>query len=481
MKINPFAPIKELQTALKEKKILRKELLEYCIARFKDYDHKIGSALEIFDKESILSRACAEGVLAGIPGIVKDVIAQKGRCLSCASKILEPFVSPYDATATARLKKDGALLIGRANLDEFAMGSSNETSAFYKVANPWDITRVSGGSSGGSAAAVAAGFVPWSLGSDTGGSVRLPAAFCGVVGIKPTYGLISRCGLVAYASSLDQIGIITRTIYDNALVMSAIAGHDLKDSTTCFVEKKDYTQKLDGSIKKGLRIGVIDNGLQVASMNPEIVAAIEEAVKVLEKLGATIKHFTLSAIEYSAATYFIISRAEAASNLARYDGVRYGMRVKSAESLTAMYEKTRYDGFGQEVRRRIMIGNYTLSVGHHAEFYGNAKKVQQMIRNELEQTFKEVDLLVMPTHSIPAFKFGTFDDNKLAMDLQDYFTCPANLAGIPAISIPCGFTKDTIPIGFQLIGPSLSEELLYQTAHAYEQQTPWHTMHPKKF
>jgi aspartyl-tRNA(Asn)/glutamyl-tRNA(Gln) amidotransferase subunit A len=361
------------------------------------------------------------------------------------------------------------------------MGTSGEASAFQKTTNPWDITRVPGGSSSGPIAAVAAGFVPWALGSETGGSVRLPAAFCGIVGLKPTYGLISRYGLVAYASSLDQIGVATRTVYDNALVLSVIAGHDLYDSTTRAVEKKDYTQRLDGSLPEGLRIGIVDNALGIEGLDPEIVQALEEAIKVLQKLGTGITRVALPTMEYTAAAYFIISRAEAASNLARYDGVRYGFRVKGSKNLRAMYEQTRYDGFGQEVKRRIMVGNYVLSAGHQAEFYGNAKKVQQLIRDEFEQVFKNVDLLLMPTHAIPAFKFGTFADNKLALDLQDYFTCPVNLAGIPAISIPCGFTKENLPIGLQLIGPHLSEELLYRIAHAYEQQVPWNAMYPKDF
>jgi len=479
MEINQFSTIKELKAALDVNEISREGLLNYCIERFKRYDPKIGAALEIFDKGSILTQSCTQGSLAGIPGILKDNIAQKGRRLSCASKILESFVSPYDSTVSMRLKKDGALLVGRANCDEFAMGTSGEESAFKKTSNPWDFSRVSGGSSSGPIAAVAAGFVPWALGSETGGSVRLPAAFCGIVGLKPTYGLISRYGLVAYASSIDQIGVATHTVYDNAKVLSVLTGHDVRDSTTVFVEKKDYTTQLDGSLPNGLRIGVVANALDAQEMDPEIRKAVEETISVLEKSGATITYLTLPTMEYTLAAYFVISRAEAASNLARYDGVRYGLRAKDVNNLLEMYEKTRHDGFGQEVKRRIMVGNYVLSSGHQSEYYGNAKKVQQLIRNEFEQAFKKVDLLAMPTHSIPAFKFGAFEDNKLALDLQDYFTCPINLSGIPAISIPCGFTKDNLPIGFQLVGPHLSEELLYQTAHAYEQQTSWHTMHPK--
>jgi len=481
MKINPFATIKELKNQISDNEISSNELLEFCIKRFERYDEKIGSALEIFEKDSIEQQSCKQGMLFGIPGLIKDNIAQKDRRLGCASKILEGFVSPYDSTASSCLKKEGAFLIGRGNCDEFAMGTSGETSAYKKTANPWDLSRVAGGSSSGPIAAVAAGFVPWGLGSETGGSVRLPAAFCGIVGLKPTYGLISRYGLVAYGSSLDQIGVATRTVSDNATVLSVLAGQDLHDSTSLAVNKKDYTQALDGKLREGLSIGVVDNALEAQGLDPEIKKIVQEAIKQLEDLGATIVHLTLPAMEYTAAAYFIISRAEAASNLARFDGVRYGMRAKDARTLLELYENTRHDGFGDEVQRRIMVGNYVLSAGHQDEYYGNAKKVQQAIRREFEEAFKNVDLLAMPTHSIPAFKFDAFKDNKLALDLLDYYTLPVNLAGIPALSIPCGFTYNKLPVGFQLIGPHLSEELIYQTAYAYEQQTPWHTMHPKGF
>ena len=419
------------------------------------------------------------GPLSGIPGLVKDNISQKGCHLTCASKILENFVAIYDATAITRLKKLGAYMIGRANMDEFAMGSSTETSAYVKTKNPWDVSRVPGGSSGGSAAAVAAGFAPWALGSDTGGSVRQPAAFCGIVGLKPTYGLVSRYGLVAYASSLDQIGIFSRTVLDNAFILSAIAGHDIKDSSSLFVEKKDYTQILDGKLREGLRIGVIQEAIEFDGMDPEIVSAIEKSITVFEQMGAKVKQIKLPTLSYSAAAYFILSRAEAASNLARFDGVRYGIRDRDVKSLSDMYCDTRHDGFGAEVKSRIIVGNYVLSAGHSGKFYDNAKVVQNLIRHEFSQAFKEVDFLIMPTHPAPAFKFGAFDVDKLQMDLQDYFTCPVNLAGVPALSIPCGFTTSGMPIGMQLIGSHLSEALLYKTACAYEQKTEWHMRHPK--
>jgi aspartyl-tRNA(Asn)/glutamyl-tRNA(Gln) amidotransferase subunit A len=480
MKNIPFATIKELREMLDKKEISASELLDIFIKRFEQYDQGLGAALEIFDKKSIVESAAQKGCLSGIPGIIKDVIAQNGRALTCASKILQGLTSTFDATAVSRIKGAGGLLLGRANCDEFAMGSSSETSAYKKVHNPWDLSRVSGGSSGGSIAAVAAGLVPWALGTETGGSVRQPAAFCGIVGSKPTYGLVSRYGLVAYASSFDQIGVATRTVYDNALVMSVIAGQDQHDSSSLAVRAQDYTSNLDGSIKKDLVIGVIDDALHAEGVDPEIVAAIEEAIKELESLGAKIKRVSLPVLEYGISAYVILSRAEAASNLAKFDGVRYGYRDMQAETLEAMYSRTRAKGFGDEVRRRILIGNYVLSAGHAAAFYKNAKKVQALISKGFADLFKDVQLLVMPVTPTPAFKIGGIT-NPLQMDLQDYFTCPINVAGIPAVSVPCGFTKENLPIGFQFVGPQLSESLIFQTAHAYEQATQWHTMHPKGY
>jgi len=480
MKNLAFASIKELQLSLAKKELSSHELLDFFLKRFEKYDQQLGSALEVFDKESILKNYTAQGILAGIPGIIKDNICQQDRITSCASKILENFKSTYDATAVKWLKQEGALMIGRANCDEFAMGSSTETSAYKKTKNPWDFQRVPGGSSGGSIAAVAAGLVPWSLGSETGGSVRQPAALCGIVGLKPTYGLVSRYGLVAYSSSLDQIGVATRTVYDNALVLSAIAGNDTHDSSTLSQPKKNYTTNLTGSFAKGLKIGVIDNALHAQGMDNEVVVALEESIKTFEKLGATIHHVSLPIMDYGAAVYFILSRAEAASNLARFDGVRYGLR-QEADSLAQMYAKTRQEGFGKEVKARIMIGNYVLSVGHADAFYTNARLAQGLMRRDFTAMFKQVDLLLAPTQPAPAFKFGAFDNNKLQMDLQDYFTCPINITGIPALSIPCGFSSSQLPIGVQLIGPHLSEEKIFQVAHAYEQATQWHTMHPAHF
>ena len=366
-------------------------------------------------------------------------------------------------------------------MDEFAMGSSTETSAFKKTVNPWDSSCVPGGSSGGSAAAVAAGLIPWSLGTETGGSVRQPAALCGIVGSKPTYGLVSRYGLVAYASSLDQVGVFSRTVYDNALILSLMAGQDSSDSTSLAPSNIDYLKDLTGKVRPGMTIGVVENALETPGIDPEVSLALETALKEFEKLGVTLKRIRLNTMEYAAAVYFIVSRAEAASNLARFDGVRYGYRSPDCKTLDDIYNKSRHDGFGFEVRRRILIGNYVLSAGHANRYYDKARQVQALMRQELVEAYKEVDLIFMPTSPSSAFRFGAFDDNKLAMDLQDYFTAGANLTGMPAVAVPCGFTSKNMPIGFQLMGPDLSEGLLFQTAHAYEQHTPWHTMHPEKY
>lgn len=474
-----FASIKTMREALDAKKISQEELLDESLKRFAQHDSTIGAALEIFDKESILKASSKKGILAGIPGLIKDNICQKDRITSCASKILKNYRAPYDATAIQRLDAAGALRVGRANCDEFAMGSSTETSAYQLTRNPWNTSRVPGGSSGGSIAAVAAGFVPWALGTETGGSVRQPGAFCNTVGLKPTYGLISRYGVVAYASSLDQIGIATRTVYDNALVLSAIAGNDPHDSSSLAIEPQDYTRNLSGKLKEGFTLGVVVNATEAEGFDPDVSAALAAAIKEYERLGAKIKRITLPTMEHSAAVYFMVSRAEAASNLARFDGVRYGYRSPKAESLTDMYMHTRDEGFGLNVKSRILIGNYVLSVGHADAFYNSAKIVQAKMRQEFIDACKEVDALFLPVSAGPAFEFGAFEKNPIQMDLQDYFTAPANLTGMPALAIPCGFTRDNLPIGFQLMGAHLSESELFQAAYAYEQATEWHTRYPK--
>jgi len=477
-----FASIQELKNKLAKKEISQSELVSFYAERFAKYDGNLGSALEIFESSSVLSQTNQQaGVLAGIPGLIKDNICQTGRRASCASKILENYISTYDATVIENLKQSGALLLGRANMDEFAMGSSNETSAFKKCRNPWNNECVPGGSSGGSAAAVAAGLVPWALGSETGGSVRLPAAFCGIVGIKPTYGLVSRYGLIAYASSLDQVGVFTRNVADNALVLGAIASHDPKDSTSIAAPTYDYSKNITQDLPKEFTIGVIENALNADGLDLEVKQAVERAVSFYgQDLKVKIKYLNLKTLDYSAAAYFIISRAEAASNLARFDGVRYGMRSKSAQNLYEMYADTRHDGFGAEVRLRIMVGNYVLSEGHAGQYYHNAQKVQRMIRQEMVDVLAGVDLLITPTQAMPAFKIGAFDKNKLQMDLQDYFTCFVNLAGLPAISVPCGFSKAGLPMAFQLIGTHFSESILYQAAYQYEQAHSWYKTHPDK-
>ncbi len=473
-----FASIKTIREALEAGKISAAELLDYSLSRFATYDKSIGAALEIFDKEAILKASSMEGPLAGIPGIIKDNICQKDQITSCASKILENYRAPYSATVIKRLDAAGALRVGRANCDEFAMGSSTETSAYQMTYNPWDHSRVAGGSSGGSIASVAAGFVPWSLGSETGGSVRQPSALCGIVGLKPTYGLLSRYGLVAYASSLDQIGPATRYVYDNALVLSTMVGKDPNDATSRAVANKDYTFFCTGKLKEGFTLGVIENALGHEGFDPEVSQALEDAIKHYESLGANVKRISIPIMDHAAAVYFIVSRAEAASNLARFDGVRYGFRAPDALSLSDMYNRTRSEGFGDEVKARILVGMYVLSAGEANEYYKSAKKVQALMRDAYYEKFKEVDLLFAPVSPIPAFTVGEFADNTLALDLQDYFTASNNLTGTPALAVPCGFTKAGLPIGFQLIGPEFSEGELYRAAYAYEQSTEWHTKHP---
>ena len=479
MKDISFSTIEEISKDLKNKEYTPEQVVTFYTNRFAKIDGSVKSALEIFETKSVLDLAEKNGPLFGIPGLIKDNICQTGRIASCASKILQNYQAPYDATVITRLKEAGALLIGRANMDEFAMGSSTETSAYFKTCNPWDLQCVPGGSSGGSAAAVSSGLIPWALGSDTGGSVRQPAGFCGIVGLKPSYGAVSRYGLIAYASSLDQVGILSRTVFDNATVFSVIAGHDPKDPSTVNLQRKDYTKNLTGKLPEGLRIGIVKTAIEAEGLDNEVATLVKDAVNTLKQSGASVKEILLPTLEYSAATYFIISRAEAASNLARFDGVRYGFRAKDIKNLEDLYVNSRSQGFGKEVQRRIMVGNYVLSAGHAGKFYNNAKKVQRLIFQDFNDAFSKVDLLIMPTQACPAFKIGSFDDNKLQMDLQDYFTCPINLAGICAMSIPCGFTKNNMPIGLQLVGPKLSEEMLFKVGHAYQQVTDWHTKYPK--
>lgn len=479
----PFATIQQLRQLLDSGSLSSQELLTHTLENYKKYDASVQSALELFSPEAILAATVEnkKSPLNGIPGLIKDNICQKSQITSCASKILANYRAPYNATVINRLQDDGAYCIGRANCDEFAMGSSTETSAFQLTYNPWDTSRVPGGSSGGSIAAVAAGLVPFALGTETGGSVRQPAAFCGVVGFKPTYGLISRYGLIAYASSLDQVGITTRTVYDTAMVLSSLAGKDAHDSTTRVSwARHDYTAGLDKASCKGKRIAYIDNALNAKGMDPRVSELLHAALKKFEELGAEIVPVTLPTMEYSAAVYIVISRAEAASNFSRFDGVKYGYRTPEAENLESMYQKTRGEGFGSTVRQRIVIGNYVLSAGHAEQFYSKARAVQELMRREFFAALNNCDALFCPVTPAPAFKIGEILSNSLALDLQDYFTAAANLTGIPALALPCGFIDD-LPMGFQLMGKEFDEHALFNLGHAYQEATDWHNCKPKGF
>lgn len=419
------------------------------------------------------------GLLAGIPIALKDNLCTKGIRTTCSSKMLENFVPPYESTVTGRLDEAGTVFIGKTNMDEFAMGGSTENSAFQTTGNPWDVTRVPGGSSGGSAAAVAGGQAPIALGSDTGGSIRQPASFCGIVGMKPTYGLVSRFGLVAFASSLDQIGPFGRTVEDTAILLGAIAGHDPKDATSLNVKIPDYTQFLKKSAAKdplkGRTIGIIQetfgNGLDT-----EVGDAVTAAIEQLKSLGAEVKTISCPRFEYGVSAYYIIAPCEASANLARYDGVRYGLRADEP-NLLSMYNKTRSEGFGDEVKRRIMIGTYALSAGYYDAFYLKAQKVRTLIKQDFDAAFKQVDVLVSPTVPTTAFKAGAKDD-PLSLYLLDLMTIPVNMAGLPGMSVPCGFDGNGMPIGLQLISNVLREDLLFEVGHAYEQSTDWHAKKP---
>ena len=416
------------------------------------------------------------GPLTGIPMQLKDNLCTKGVTTTCSSRMLENFVPTYDSTVTRRLYSEGAVLVGKGNLDEFAMGSSTENSALFTTRNPWDLDRVPGGSSGGPAASVAAGECLFSLGSDTGGSIRQPAALCGVVGLKPTYGLVSRFGLVAFASSLDQIGPLTKDVTDSALVLNAIAGHDPLDSTSIEYEVPDYTKALSGDIK-GLRIGVPMEYF-VEGMEPGVEEAVRGAIQVLEELGADVRETSLPHTRYALAVYYIIAPSEASANLARYDGVKYGYSAKDADSMWDALERTRQDGFGPEVKRRIMLGTYALSAGYYDAYYLKAQKVRTLIRREFDEVFKQFDALVTPTSPSVAFKQGDRTADPIQMYLSDILTIPANIAGIPAISLPCGMANG-LPVGLQLMAGHMGEETLFRAAYAFEQATEWHKLRPE--
>lgn len=407
--------------------------------------------------------------LAGIPGAVKDNICIKDQQATCASRMLENFVPPYNASVVEKLTGEDYVSLGKLNMDEFAMGSSSESSAFAKTTNPWNAEYVPGGSSGGAAASVAAGSAVWALGSDTGGSVRQPASYCGVVGLKPTYGNVSRYGLIAYASSLDQIGPVTRDVTDAAIVLNAISGHDHRDSTSIPGERPDYTKALVNDVK-GLKIGMPKEYFG-EGLNSEVREALEKAAKVYEGLGAEIVEVSLPTSKYALSAYYIIALAEASSNLARYDGVSYGLRVP-ADNLVEMSTKTRSQGFGAEVQRRILLGTYVLSSGYYDAYYLKALKARRLIKNEFDAAFEKVDVLLTPTAPNTAFKFGEKINDPLSMYLEDICTTPVNLAGIPGISIPAGFASNGMPIGMQLLAPAMGEEVLFRTAYTFEQACP---------
>jgi len=448
--------------------------VEQSITAAEKLNETLNAFLEI-DREGALERAAAlansNGPLVGLPVAVKDNICVLGLQASCGSRILGDYHPPYNATVIERLTQAGAVIIGKTNCDEFAMGSSNENSAYGPVRNPWDTTRVPGGSSGGSAAAVAAGIVPVALGSDTGGSVRQPASLCGVIGLKPTYGRNSRYGLVAFASSLDQVGIFGREVEDVARVLGVIAGRDPHDATTADVPVPDYTASLTGD-QKGARLG-FPRALFGEGLDEEVASAVKAVVDVYRDLGAEIVDVDLPHAKYAIAVYYIIATAEASSNLARFDGVRYGFRAEDTPELRQMYRRTREEGFGAEVKRRIMLGTYVLSAGYYDAYYVKAQKVRTLIKNDFLTAFESCDAIITPTAPSTAFALGEKVDDPLAMYLNDIYTVTANLAGVPGMSVPCGLSAERLPIGFQLLGPYWSEPMLFKFAHAYAQARPF--------
>lgn len=475
--------VSELHELLVHREVSSTELTKAYIDRIRSADSDLQAYLTVLEDKALVQAGEIDhkiaqgedlGALVGIPMALKDNMCTEGVRTSCASKMLENFIPPYNATVTDRLRAAGTILLGKLNMDEFAMGSSTENSYYAKTRNPWDLECVPGGSSGGSAVSVAADEAAFALGSDTGGSIRQPAAFCGVIGMKPTYGAVSRFGLVAFASSLDQIGPLTKTVRDNALVMNAIAGYDSMDSTSVPYEKPDYTSFLINDIK-GLKIG-IPREYYGEGIDPDVAKGIQAGIQTLIDLGAEVGECSLPHTEYAIPSYYLIATAEASSNLARYDGVRYGYRAEAADVL-GMFRTTRAAGFGPEVKRRIMLGTYALSSGYYDAYYLKAQKVRTLIKQDFDKAFEKFDVLLSPTAPTPAFKFGEKSANPLAMYLSDITTVPVNLAGIPAISIPAGFVKG-LPIGMQLMGKAFDEGTLYRTAYTFEQNTNYHTLKP---
>ena len=466
--------VHELQEKLKNKELTIKEITKAYIDRINEKEKDVEAFVTLLTDEAekkaeeIQNKSEeADNDLAGIPIGIKDNICTKGIKTTCSSKMLENFVAPYDATVMEKINEKNMINLGKLNMDEFAMGGSTEYSYFKKTKNPWNLKRVPGGSSGGSAAAVAADMVPWALGSDTGGSIRQPASFCGVVGLKPTYGLISRYGLVAFASSLDQIGPITKDVRDAAILLNVIAGHDEKDSTSVNIEKKDYTKCLKNNVK-GLKIGV-PKEFFAEGINEEVKKTLEESIERYKKLGAQIEEFSLDVAKYSLASYYIIACAEASSNLGRFDGIRYTYRTKEFKNLRELYKKSRSEGFGAEVKRRIILGTYVLSSGYYDAYYKKAQKVRTLVMNQFNKAFEKYDVILTPTSPTVSFEIGSKSNNPLEMYLADICTVSVNIAGLPGISIPVGVDKEGMPIGMQLIGNKFCEETILNAAYTFEQ------------
>ncbi|MBI4824882.1 MAG: Asp-tRNA(Asn)/Glu-tRNA(Gln) amidotransferase subunit GatA [Nitrospirae bacterium] len=476
--------IEEARDAIHKGGLSPVELAEALLKRIDEVDGETRAYVTVTKDAAIEQAAQAlelikkgdKHALTGIPLSIKDNMCTEGVRTTCSSKILHNFIPPYESTATQKLKDEGYVLLGKTNLDEFAMGSSTENSAFGHTRNPWDTARIPGGSSGGSAAAVAAGECLASLGSDTGGSIRQPASLCGVVGLKPTYGRVSRYGLIAFASSLDQIGPITKTVKDSAILLNIISGHDRRDSTSANINVPDFTSALGRDIK-GMKIG-IPKEFSVAGLDKDVDIAIKNAIKQLESLGAVPVEISLPHTGYAVATYYILATSEASSNLARYDGVRYGLRAEG-EDLIDTYIKTRSEGFGSEVKRRIILGTYALSSGYYDAYYKKAQQVRTLIKGDFDRAYESVDVIVTPTTPTTAFRAGEKMEDPLQMYLSDIFTISANLAGGPGISIPCGFDSNNLPIGLQLMGKHFDEESVLKIAYAYEQSTEWHKRRPK--
>jgi len=464
----------EIAKNIRENLITSKEVYQFFYNRIKELDSKLNSFIEIYEEAE--RKPDGDSQLKGLPIAIKDNICIKGKKITCASKILANHISVYDATVIKKLKEAGLKIIGTTNMDEFAFGSSTENSCYFTTKNPWNTKKVPGGSSGGSAAAVALRLVPFALGSDTGGSIRQPASFCGVVGFKPTYGLVSRYGLIAFASSLDQIGPITTNFIDCAYLLNIISGKDKNDSTSADIEKIDFTKYLNEDIK-GLKIGIPKEYFK-EGLDKEIKESLKEVIEVFKKNGAIILDINLPHTEYAVATYYILASSEASSNLARYDGIKYGFR-KEEDSLSKLYTSTRRDGFGLEAKRRIFLGTFSLSSGYYDAYYLRALKVRTLIRLDFENAFKEVDAILTPTSPTPAFDIGEKIDDPLSMYLSDIYTIPANLAGLPAVSFPCGFTKNNLPIGAQLIGKEFCDGILIRLGFSYQCKTDYHKRIPE--